>query len=247
MSKVFKYSLILFSVFCLTLTSLPPVAHAQYKGSYSNKKKKYIDAAARPVPKIFSSQVTSTKEAAKLDELYNELYVSLWNYAITDFGYQKKLYALVEPKRFNITRYAKEFSTVDDAIDNLNRNYKNVLSDIETANKQYEEIKEGIREEDYAALDQLWPEKIKEYRAHAKRFYDKQYQFLKTYRSLVAFILKQGGSYYYNANEQRVKFYKFGGYQFFGQSIDKLNMISFEQKKILKAKAPANVDIASIK
>ncbi len=248
MSRNFRHITAVFSIFCLIAVSLPSVAHAQYKGSYTGKNKKYVDKAARPVPKVFSTQVTSTKQAEKLDEIYNELYVSLWNYAITDFTYQKKLYALIEPQRFQITRYSKEFKGVlTDAMDNLNKNSKNIDKDIEDANLKYKEIKEGIREVDYEILDKLWTEKIAEFRHDAKQFLKMQHAFLKTYRSLVGFIIKQGGSYYFDTNEQRVKFYKFAGYKFFGKSVDKLRKITYEQKKFLKSKAPARVDVTTIK
>tara|TARA_R110002095_G_scaffold74358_1_gene63422 strand:+ start:1324 stop:2070 length:747 start_codon:yes stop_codon:yes gene_type:complete len=247
MSKVFKSGFALFSIFCLTLSSWSMVAHAQYRGSYTKKNEKYVDRAAPPVPKVFSSQVTSVNEAVKLDELYNELYISLWNYAITDFNYQKKLYTLVEPERFQVTRYPKEFTgDMSDGLDNLNRNYKNMLSDIEHADAQYKEIKVGIRKQDYEVLDKLWPEKIEEFRTFAKQYFGLQHKFLTTYRSLVGFIIKQGGSYYFDTTEYNVKFYQFGGYKFFGQSLDRLHKISYEQKKMLKENAPAHVDVTTI-
>lgn len=246
MSKIFKLSLALVSI--LSLSVLSHNAHAQqYQGDISSKKKKYEDKAAKPVPKVFSSQVTSVQEAEKLDKLYDELYVGLWNFAVTDFSYQKKFYDLVQPARFETTRYSKEFSVpLKDAIENLNQNYKSMQRDIEDANAQYEVIKEGILASDYEILDTLWAEKIEIYRMKAREYFEMQHKFLKTYRSLVAFIIKQGGSYYYDSTEGRVKFYDFAGYKYFGQSIDKLRRITFEQKQMLRANAPANVDTAII-
>lgn len=227
---------------------MPSIAYAQYKGIYTNKEKKREDKAARPIPKVFSTQVASTKEAEKLDTLYNELYVSLWNYALTDFNYQKQLYTLIEPHRFQITRYSKEFKGIlTDAMTNLKQNSKNIDEDIKNANEKYKEIREGIRSVDYEILDKLWPEKIEQFRKEAKQYLKMQHAFLKTYRGLVAFIIKQGGSYYYDTNEQRVKFYKFAGYKFFGKTIDKLRRITYEQKKFLKERAPAGVDVTTIK
>ncbi len=248
MSKNFKYIIAVFSIFCLIAVSLPSTANAQYKGNYSSKKKKYKDKAARPIPRVFSTQVTSTREAEKLDAIYNELYISLWNYAITDFNYQKQLYALIEPQKFQITRYSKEFKGVlADSMENLNENSKNIDKDIENANKKYQKIREGIRSVDYEILDKLWPEKIKQFKKEAKHYLKMQYAFLKTYRGLVGFIIKQGGSYYFDTNEQRVKFYKFAGYKYFGETIDKLRRITYEQKKFLKENAPAGVEISTIK
>lgn len=246
MSKIFKLSLALVSI--LSLSMMPSDAHAQqYQGEYAPQQKKYEDKAAPPVPRVFSSQVTSAQEAQKLDIIYNELYVSLWNYAITDFNYQKKFYSLVRPEKFETTRYSKEFSGVlKNAIENLNQNYQSMTEDISNANKKYAQIKEGIRQEDYETLDPLWETKVGEFEAYAKLYFNMQHKYLKTYKSLVAFIIEQGGSYYYVQNERSVKFYDFSGYKYFGQSIDRLRKITFEQKKMLREKIPANVDVVSI-
>jgi len=246
MSKFFKLSLALISI--LSLSTISPDAHAQqYQGEYAPQQKKYKDKAAPPVPRVFSSQVTSAQEAQKLDIIYNELYVSLWNYAITDFNYQKIFYSLVQPQKFETTRYSKEFSGVlKNAIENLNQNHKNMIDDVNAANEKYIEIKEGIRQIDYETLDPLWEEKISEFKAHAKRYFTMQHKYLKAYKSLVEFIIEQGGSYYYVQNERSVKFYDFSGYKYFGQSIDRLRKITFEQKKMLREKIPANVDVVSI-
>lgn len=248
MCKASRLSLIACSFFALVLTTTPQTASAQYHGSYDNSKKKnYVDAAARPVPRVFSSKVKSTQEAEKLDQLYNQLFISLWNYALSDLNHQKKLYALVDYERFQTTRYSKEFSgPIESAMDNLNRNHQNVKDDIKKANEQYEIIKEGIREVDYETLDQIWPEKIKEFDIHAQKYFDMQFAFLKTYRSLVGYIIKQGGSYYYDSASRSVKFYDLSGWRFFGESLDKMRKITYMQKQHLKQKVPANVDVDTL-
>ena len=248
MCKVFRLFLAVCSVFSLALICVPQTASAQYMGSYnSQQKKKYVDAAARPVPRVFSSKVKSTQEAEKLDQLYNQLYVSLWNYAKSDMNYQKKLEVLLEGERFKTTRYAKEFSVpLEGAMNNLNENHKSVKNDIKNANERYEIIKEGILKVDHETIDKIWPEKIKEFEIHAQKYFDMQFAYLKTYRSLVGFIMKQGGSYYYDSSARAVKFYDLSGWRFYGESIDKLRKTTYAQKQHLKQKVPANVDVSSL-
>ena len=248
MCKVFRLFIAVFSVFSLALLSVPQAASAQYLGSYdAQKKKKYVDAAARPVPRVFSSKVRSTQEAEKLDQLYNQLFISLWNYAISDMNYQKKLYILLEGERFKTTRYAKEFSVpLEGAMDTLNQNHNSLKDDIKQANEQYEIIKEGILVVDHPTIDKLWPEKVKEFEIHAQKYFDMQFAFLKTYRALVGFIMKQGGSYYYDSAERAVKFYDLSGWRYYGESLDKLRKITYTQKQHLKQRVPANVSVDTL-
>jgi len=202
------------------------------------------DPRAKPVPRIFSSDMVSTASGEKLDVVYNNLLASLWNYSVTDFRYQNKLMLLMKNERFKTTRYSKEFSRdLDDALANLNANYKSMLDDITFAEERYKTVREEIRSIDYEILDPLWREKINAFKERSKTYFKMQHSFLKTYRTLVAFILKQGGSYYYKEETNRVYFYRFEGYEFFAKSLDKLNRISFEQRKFLKQEPPANFDI----
>lgn len=228
---------------------MPISALAQYRGAYpSEQKKEWVDPAAKPIPQIFSSRVASVKQAKKLDVLYQGLYVSLWNYAITDFVYQRKLLELMRAERFQLTRYPAEFEgELKGAMSNLNENYKRMMSDIDSAEAKYKEIREGIRSMDYATLDPLWEEKIQKAREDAKTYFKMQNKYLQTYRQLVAFILKQGGGYYNKAGENKVYFYKNGALQFFAKSIDDLRMTSYEQKEFLKSLAPANADPEDLK
>ncbi len=243
MYKIFK--IIVIASFFLSFIFAPSSADAQgYKGGYSQEKKqgKSKDMAAKPIPKIFSSKVTSTYQVEKLDKLYDNLLASLWVYASTDFVYQKKLSAHIKPERFKTTRYSKEFTgDMKAAMDNLNQNYAKMASNIENAQKKYIEIKQGIEISDHEILEKLWNEKISEFQEKSNRYFKMQGKFLNTYKELVGFILNQGGSYYYKSAEREVYFYKFGGYKLYGQYVDKLNMTSFEQKKLLKTMQPANI------
>lgn len=246
MNKSLKLVFTLFSVMCIGLLCSSN-AQAQYRGYYQQNapEEKNKDPAAPPVPKIFSSQVTSKQQAEKLDRLYNNLYISLWNYALIDFNHQKKLYDLIDFKRFQVTRYTGEFKDdLQDAMEDLNTNSKKMLADIDKANEEYKDVKIGIRKSDYEVLDKLWEEKIEQYRKEAKLHFKMQHSFLKTYYSLVGYIIKQGGSYYYDSQKKAVSFYKHGGYQFFGKSLDKLRKITHEQKKTLRTNTPANINPA---
>ncbi len=241
-----KLKLTLLAISCLCFFSSGS-GYAQYRGSLtpSTQGQSSQDEALPPVPKIFSSKVTSADEAAKLDVLFNTLNQSLWNYAGTDFIYQKKLYSLIQPERFKLTRYAAEFETdLKDAMNNLNSNYKRMQDEISDARIQYTFIKEGIRPEDYTVLDPLWNTSLNEFEARIDSYFKMQNSFLNTYKSLTDFILRKGGSYYYDSSRQGVAFYNFGDYQFYGQAKDKLNKIRFEQRKLLRANPPANIDLS---
>lgn len=243
MCKIFK-NIIIVSIF-FSFIYAPLDASAQYyKGQYSNKSnEKKEDKAARPVPRVFSSQISSVDEAEKLDLIHNDLYTSLWLYAATDFVYQKKMYSQVEPNKFRLTRYAKEFTIdLDKAMDNLNNNYAKITSEIKDAEEKYIEIKSNIAQSEHEILDQLWQGKISKLNETKDHYFKMQSKFLNTYRNLVGFVLKQGGSYAYDSNKGGLVFYNGGAYKYFGQTIDKLKKITYEQKTILKSYIPANLD-----
>ncbi len=241
--RVSELAIILIITFAF-IVIIPNVAIAQYHGSYSGKdsygEKEKLEII---VPRVFSSQVSSVQQTEKLDEVYDGLYSALWNYAISDLNYQKQLYSLLENKRFRTTRYAAEFSGVlKSTLNNLNSNHKKMQKAIEEANLDFEYIRKHVSKEDQQKLDVLWTDKIDEYKKFANQYFKMEHQFLKTYRNLAAFILKQGGSYYYDRIARTVKFYKLGAYEFYGQLIDKLHIISYKQVSLLKSHVPANMD-----
>ena len=219
-------------------------AFAQYHGAYRrgeepNEKEKLEII----VPQVFSSQVSSVEQAKKLDQVYDGLYATLWNYAISDFNYQRQLYDLLANERFQTTRYTAEFSTVlKNAMTNLNENHEKLQKAIEDANLEFEYVIERVRRADKETLNELWTMKMDEYKTSADKYFKLEHTFLKTYRTMVAFILKQGGSYYYDSSAQTLKFYKLGAYDYYGKTLDKLHVISYEQTKLLKSHAPANMD-----
>lgn len=196
-----------------------------------------------PIPRIFSSKVSNASLVEKLDVTYDNLLMSLWNYGSVGFIHQETLSNLMKPQKFRTTRYAKEFTpAMQSALQDLNDNYKSMMQEIESANAEYKNILRGLKMADKAELEPLWEDKISSFKKDAETFFKMQHSYLNTYRNLVAFVLEQGGSYYYKQDTQGVYFYKFGSYKFFGKSIDKMRMITYKQKQFLKARAPANAD-----
>ncbi len=152
------------------------------------------------------------------------------------------MYSLLEPRRFKLTRYSKEFKgDLDGAMKNLNANFTAMQKSIENADKKYHEIKRDVSPKEVSALDDVWNRKITEFKASSKNYFKLQNKFLNTYRDLVAFIIKQGGSYYYKSGDNRVYFYRLEGYKYYGQTVDKLNKINFAQNKMLESVAPKNI------
>ncbi len=244
MIRFFVFTLLF--VFVFTVNSSD--SHAQYRGSLQFQNEKDKDEAARPVPRVFSSKVNSVDQAEKLDVILNNLYVSLWNFSGTDFIYQKKLYSLLDFQRFKLTRYPAEFEgVIAESLTNINENYAKIQTEVANAKASYMDIREGIMDSDYETLDPLWEEEITKFEEHADTYFKMQHSYLKTYNSLVKFILRQGGSYYYDATSQSLRFYQNSTKQFFGKSYDKLRKISFEQRKLLRSRPPANVDLTFIK
>ncbi len=235
---------VLFLILGLIIITSQNTAFAQYRGAYSGQegageKGKLED----PIPQVFSSQVTSVDQAKKLDKVYDGLFAALWNYAISDFNYQRQLYELLEDERFQTTRYAAEFSgLLKSAMANLNDNYTKMQKAVEDAQQEFEYTKERVREADQKVLDDLWESKIAEYNEHANQYFRLQHRFLKTYKNMVSFILKESGGYYYDSKERVVKFYKLGSYDYFGKTLDKLHVNSYEQMKLLKTHIPAHMD-----
>lgn len=233
------------SLFLPCVSNSSRVAAQNYHGGYSKGSKlEKKDKAQRPIAKVFSSKITSVTQGEHLDVIYNNLYVSLWLYAGVSFVHQKKLSNKVSANKFRNTRHKKEFSSsIERAMSNLNDNYKEMQEDIKNAEVQYTEIRQGIRETDLETLDKLWKEKMAEFQKNSNMYFKLQNKFINTYSKLVKFILKQNGKYTYKSAEKVVAFYNFGGYQFYGKSIDSLRMISFKQRKLLRENPPSGVDL----
>ncbi|MBI1300903.1 MAG: hypothetical protein GC137_04500 [Alphaproteobacteria bacterium] len=194
-----------------------------------------------PVPRVFSSEVTSADEARRLDNVYDSLLETLWRYAASDFNLQAKLMELLAPSEFKKTRFSKEFEgPLENSMENLNRNFNALKKDIESANKVFQDVKLGIRKEEQDKVERLWNEKIKAFEDFAKTYFKSQEKFLNTYRNFVKFIIEQKGGYYYRRDRNDVSFYKNGAYRYYAQSMDTIKNIQHQQRQYLKAKPPAN-------
>lgn len=194
-----------------------------------------------PVPRIFSSEVTSAEEARRLDKVYDSLLETLWRYAASDFNLQAKLMELLEPRQFGKTRHSKEFEApLRNSMENLNTNFNALKKDIESANKVFQDVKLGIRESEHEKIEKIWNEKIQSFERFAKTYFESQEKFLNTYRNFVKFIIQQKGGYYYRRAVNDVSFYKNGAYRYYAQSMDTIKKIQFQQRQYLRARPPAN-------
>jgi len=242
MKKVF-YTLLFTS---LTFVGSYTSAIAQYKGGVRPAPQERQDPVAKPIPKVFSSRASGIVQAEKLDRAYYALEVTLWNYGVTDLIYQRELYELLKPERFKITRYTAEFEKpLTSAMQNLKDNHKNLQAEIEEANAAYEEIREGLLEEDLEVIDALWKQRIAEFEKRSMTYFKMQNRFLNSYKSMVNFILSQGGSYAYNGIDG-IRFYKVGGYKFFSKTLDQLRKTTYNQRMFLRENAPVNVDLSML-
>lgn len=227
------------------LLVLPISVQAQdFYGRYTPaEKEEEKDEAARPIPKIFSSQVTSHEQASALDLVYYNLRLSLWNAATADFRHQDRLNQLISGEKFKLTRYKGEFEpSLKAAMDDLNKNYKKMQNNILRAEEDYDFYKERIRPEDIKILDKVWQDEIEKFRNTSNKYFKMQNKFLQNYRKLIGFILKNGGRYYYDSRTGEVKFYRFGDYQFFGKKIDSLKRINYKQKQFLRKHVTVELD-----
>lgn len=242
MKRVF-YTLL----FCsLGLVGSHTQSFAQYKGGVRPAPQQQQDPAAKPIPKVFSSRASGTEQAEKLDRAYYALEVTLWNYGVTDLIYQRELYELLKPERFKITRYTAEFEKpLTSAMKNLKDNYNNLQAEIEEANAEYKNIRSGLLEEDLETIDALWKQRIAQFEQRSMTYFKMQNKFLNTYKSMVDFIISQGGSYAYNGIDG-IRFYKVGGYKFFSMTLDKLRKTTYNQRLLLRENAPVNVDLSML-
>ena len=239
------FVIVLLLLSALSVLGAPNTAFAQYRGAYPGQQQETEEKEAmKPqYPQVFSSHVSSVQQTQRLDEVYDGLYASLWNYAISDFNYQKQLYDLIQNDRFQTTRYAGEFSgLLEQSMENLNENHKKLEKALEDAEKEFKYVRGRVREIDKKKLDELWSAKIAEYKEAADAYFKMQHSFLKTYNHLVSFILAQGGGYYYKSDDRTLRFFKNGIYEYYGKNVDKLHRITYEQTKLLKRRIPASMD-----
>lgn len=216
-----------------------PVYAQQYLGDLNVDDDEEEAEKLKPVPKIFSSRLRSVNQAAKLDTEYYNLYVLLWNTASVNYNHQGKLMMHMQIEKFRYTRYTKEFEgDLKEAMSALNGQYKDVQAALDKAQTEYQMIREGIAPSEQETLDALWKEKIDEFKAQSKKYFKSQHTYLVTYKNLVEYIIKQGGSYYYDSTKKAVRFYDITGYTYFAKSIDTMTKLTFDQKKYIRKIAP---------
>lgn len=225
MERIFFFSVTL----GVLLFSVPGVfAQSLDRDSFKPNYKYGTEEAAKPVyaPRVFSSRLTEEKPAQALDRLYYTLSVALRGYALVDATHQERLMELMEPYRFETTRYPAEFKPdMDDAMEDLNKNYKKMQEEIAKADKAFAAIRSDFSPENREAVDTLWEEQKKVFADRSNAYFSLQHDFLLTYKGLVDFILKRPGTYYYNTGTRKMTFNNIGAYRYFGKSVDNLRLI----------------------
>jgi len=222
--------------FCAPLIVAEPALAQQLKGQYSPAPKvaeeETLDVV---VPRIFSSQVVNVKAGEKLDADYYNLSVLLEGFAEIDRSYKEALFELLQPHYFQVTRRAAEFrKDLETANNSLKENHKKIQDAIESFVKSYDVEAEKFSPQDKEILASMKDKAIKGFKDKSEAYFQRQAKFLKVYSALVRFILKNGGSYYYDSASKGVAFYQAGHYKYFGKLVDQLNELDYQQAQILK-------------
>lgn len=219
----------------------PAYAQNNVHGQYNPKAERAKpDSNTAPIPKIFSKKIqSSTLQALKLDTVYQNLKIALWNYAQVDLTQQSVLLDKMQTDNFRTTRYKLEFKKdLDKAIASLNANYKGMNEQIDQSKQEYEESINGVTSVERELLDALWAEKIKELKNQSETYFKMQHNYILMYQKLTEFIVSKNGSYYFDENAHAVKFYDVADYTYYAGTIDKLNSMTIKQKKFLKETVP---------
>lgn len=228
-------------LFCLSILCVSAIASqaswAQVKGQYVPKQEKpEEDTLPATVPRVFSSQVGSVKQAEKLDLKYYDLTVSLAGFSEVDQSYRASLMEQMEPFKFQVTRRKEEFTKgMDDAKAAVKDNYKKMKALIEAFETQIDEELLFYPEGERKTIEQAGEQAVKSFKKKSDEYFKLQARFIKTYDRLVRFILSNGGAYYYDSASKRLSFYNAGQYNTFGNMVDELNKISFDQNLLIKS------------
>lgn len=225
------------SVLCVTALLSPPSWAQQQKGQYVPAPVTPPEEGLPPtVPRVFSSQVGSVKQAEKLDLKHYELTTMLNGFAETDYAYRGRLMAHLEPFKFQVTRRKEEFAKdMKDAKRGLEDNYKKykaALADFEKFLGEQQKIFPAAEGE---TIKKAGEQALKTYKDKSEEYFKLQAKFIKTYGQLVRFILAHGGSYYYDSGRKAVAFYNAGEANTFVKLVDDLNRINFNQRQIIKS------------
>lgn len=225
------------SVLCVTALLSPPSWAQQQKGQYVPAPVTPPEEGLPPtVPRVFSSQVSSVKQAEKLDIKYHDLTIVLNGYAEIDSGYRQRMMELIEPFKFQITRRKEEFTKdIDDAKRALKDHYKKTKTLIESFENDLNEQAKLYTEAERETIKSVGKQAIESFERKSSEYFKLQAKFIKTYGQLIRFILSNGGGYYYDSGRKDVAFYNAGHYNTFGKMVDDLNKINFDQVQIIKS------------
>ncbi len=241
-------SLLVATVFGL---SWAHVANAQeYRGAYTPQQESNAQSVedTTPLPRIFSAQMDNKTAGEALDKVYNDLLQTLWIYARADFLVHKDLYKQLDNDKFKTTRYKEEFSKpLNKAMEQLNINNSEMTFFISEANKKFTTLKETLSAEDQEKVQYLWDSRFGELETYINKHFEYQNKFLNKYFALAKFILGTRGQYTYKSDVKKIVFYDYADYIVYGEKIDQLRKISFEQAQHIKTLVPSGINTSSIK
>lgn len=221
---------------CAPFVAAKPALSQQLKGQYNPPPKVAEEEALDPVvPRVFSSQLVNVKAGEKLDADYYNLSLLLEGFAEIDRSYKGALFELIQPHHFQVTRRATEFRRdLETANNSLKENYKRTQDAIEGFAKTYDMEVEKFSSQDKDVLASMKDKAIKSFKDKSEAYFQRQAKFLKIYSNLVRFILKNGGSYYYDSGSKGVAFYQAGHAEYFAKLVDQLRELDYQQAQILK-------------
>ncbi len=222
--------------FCAPLIVAEAALAQQLKGQYSPAPKvaeeETLDVV---VPRVFSSQVIDVKRAEELDQKFYSLTVVLKGYADIDATYKDRLFELLEPVHFQVTRRGKEFrKDIANAKKAVNENYKNLNKYVEQYRVDLKAALADFKPEDKSIIEKVSDEALKNYLVEANKYFDLQAQFIRTYQKLVTFLLDRNGGYYYSADDKSLSFYDAGDVQVYAKLYDTLKKINYEQVHLVR-------------
>lgn len=196
-----------------------------------------------PVPKVFSSKLKSTRQAENADYIFYNLKKTLWNVMQINVTHQARLLELIGAETFQTTRYKNEFSRdMELSMSDLNETYNAFKGEVDKAKESALLIREGISEDEQKKFDNLWTQNLGGLETTAEQLFKKQNDFLNTYKSLIIFILKESGQYYYDSARRAVLFTNMGSYRTFGETVENLIKVNREQRDLLLTVAPNAAD-----
>lgn len=250
MKNVFlRKTLLLCVLSSLALSALPVYAQSQsVHGQYNPKAPKFEDKGSSvPVPKVFSQKIQhSVIQAMRVDSIYQNLKIALWNYAQVGYTQQSVMIEKMATDNFQTTRRKAEFSKpIDSAMTSLNGNYKGMNEQIAKANEEFEGAIHGVTAAEEDIMRTLWDEKIKEFKKSSDEYFKMQHSYILNFQKLSKFIIKKNGSYFFDEKSHSLRFLDGADYTYFASTIDKLNSMTVQQKKFLKDILP-NADYLAV-